>query len=232
MSEWKVIADKAKKTGKKVYVGEVFEICVEKGSELPEGDKLRKFKGRTVFQGNNVRDENADVALFSELGSSPATMEAGKAVDAYGAQPGFITQQNHGVQAYTQALMRGVETWVELPPDRWPKDWRNKFIRPVVLLRIALYGHRDPWGLWEQYCESMLLVVGFIMPDPEGWPSVFFHPELKLLLVVYVNHFRMSGPKENLSKGWSFNDFIDLHSFSWLYSFSLPWRFREWTLEW
>ncbi|CAL1139216.1 unnamed protein product [Cladocopium goreaui] len=114
VAEWKVIADKAKKIGKKVHVGKVFEICVEKGSELPEGDKLRKFKGRTVFQGNNVKDESADVALFSELGSSPATMEAGKAVDAYGAQPGFITQQNDGVQAYTQALWKGVETWVEL----------------------------------------------------------------------------------------------------------------------
>ena len=45
VSEWKVIADRAKKTGKKVHVGKVFEICVEKGSELPEGDKLRKFKG-------------------------------------------------------------------------------------------------------------------------------------------------------------------------------------------
>jgi hypothetical protein len=30
-----------------------------------------------------------------------------------------------------------------------------------------------------------------------------FHPELKLLLVVYVDGFKMSGPKENMSKGWS-----------------------------
>ena len=90
VSEWKVVADRAQRTGKKVHVGKVFEICVENGSELPEGDKLRKFKGRTVFQGNNVRDENSDVALFSELGSSPASMEAGKAVDAYGPQPGYI----------------------------------------------------------------------------------------------------------------------------------------------
>ena len=96
----------------------MFEICVEKGSELPAGQKLRKVKGRTAFQGNNVRDENADVALFSELGSSPATMEAGKAVDAYGSQPGFVNQQNDGVQAHTPALMEGVETWVELPVDR------------------------------------------------------------------------------------------------------------------
>ena len=29
-------------------------------------------------------------------------------------------------------------------------------------------------GLWEQDCEAKLLLVGFVMPDPEGWPSVFF----------------------------------------------------------
>ena len=202
VQEWSKVSDGAKKKGKKVHVGKVFEICVEKGSELPEGHKLRKFKGRTVFQGNNVRDENADVALFSELGSSPATMEAGKAVDAYGAQPGFVNQQNDGVQAYTQALMKGVETWVELPVDRWPKEWIGKYRRPVVLLRIALYGHPDSGGLWEIHCEKMLVTVGFIMPDPEGWPSVFFHPELKLLLVVYVDDFKMSGPKESIAKGW------------------------------
>ena len=50
VAEWKTVSDKAKKSGKKVHVGKVFEICVEKGSELPEGHKLRKFKGRTVFQ--------------------------------------------------------------------------------------------------------------------------------------------------------------------------------------
>ena len=200
--EWGEISGKAKKSGKKVHIGKVFEICVEKGSELPEGHKLRKFKGRTVFQGNNVRDENADVALFSELGSSPATMEAGKAVDAYGSQPGFTTEQNDGVQAYTQALMQGIETWVELPRDRWPKEWIGKYTRPAVLLRIALYGHPDSGGLWERHCEAMLAAVGFIMPDPEGWPSVFFHPELKLLMVVYVDDFKMSGPQESIAKGW------------------------------
>jgi hypothetical protein len=53
-------------------------------------------------------DENSDTALFSELGSSPATMEAGKALDAYGSQPGHTAEQNDGVQAYTQALMEGI----------------------------------------------------------------------------------------------------------------------------
>ena len=91
--EWDDVSSEAKKRGKKAHVGKVSEICVEKGSELPPNDPLRKFKRRTVFQGNNVRDENSDSALFSELGSSPATMEAGKALDAYGHAPGNECQQ-------------------------------------------------------------------------------------------------------------------------------------------
>ena len=59
-------------------------------------DPLRKFKGRTVFQGNNVKDENNDTALFSELGSSPATMEAGKTLDAYGHMPGNVCRRSMG----------------------------------------------------------------------------------------------------------------------------------------
>jgi len=63
-----------------------------------------------VFQGNNVRDENSDHALFSELGSSPASMEAAKVLDAFGSQPGFSRQQADAVQAYIQALFVGVPT--------------------------------------------------------------------------------------------------------------------------
>ena len=34
------------------------------------------------------------------------------------------------------------------------------------------------------------------------WPSVFFHKELKLMLVIYVDDFKLAGPKENLAIGW------------------------------
>ena len=94
--EWDDVRAEAKRKGKKVHVGKVFEICVEKGSELPKGSPLRKSRGRTVFQGNHVQDENPSAALFSELGSSPATMEAGKVLDAYGSQPGHAAQQADG----------------------------------------------------------------------------------------------------------------------------------------
>ena len=120
--EWSQVVKEAKGRSEKVHVGKIFEICVEKGSELQKGNPLRKFKGRTVFQGNNVKDENAEQALFAELGSAPSTMEAAKAIDAYGAMPGNCTQQSDGRQAYTQALYKGIKTWVRLPKYRWPKE--------------------------------------------------------------------------------------------------------------
>ena len=60
--EWSEISGKARSAGTKLHVGNVFEICVEEGSELDEGNPLRKFKGRTVFQGNKVTDESSEVA--------------------------------------------------------------------------------------------------------------------------------------------------------------------------
>ena len=76
--EYDQVASEAQKKKLKVHFGRVFEICTLKGSELKEGDPTRKYKGRSVFQGNKVLDENSDHALFAELGSSPAPMEAGR----------------------------------------------------------------------------------------------------------------------------------------------------------
>ena len=74
---WEDVSREVEKN-KKVHVGKVFEICDEKGSEVPANNPLRKFKGRTVLQGNSVKDESREVALSSERGASPATMEASK----------------------------------------------------------------------------------------------------------------------------------------------------------
>ena len=116
--ECKSIVDEARKKGETVHLGRIFEACYKKGSELPADDPRRKFKGRTVFQGNNVRDQDSDHALFAELGSSPASMEAAKLLGAFGSQPGFSKAQADAIQAYIQALFTGVPTWLTLPRNR------------------------------------------------------------------------------------------------------------------
>ena len=60
------------KTGAVRHVGRIFDICVEKKSELPESDPNRKFKGRFVFEGCHVKDEDNNWAKLSEITSCPA----------------------------------------------------------------------------------------------------------------------------------------------------------------
>ena len=82
--EWSALSAEARKENRTIHVGRVFEICVEKGSELPAGSPGRKYKGRSVFQGNAARDQNFDHAIFQELGSNPASLTASKLTDFYG----------------------------------------------------------------------------------------------------------------------------------------------------
>ena len=110
--------------------------------------------------------------------------------------------QGDGKQAYTQALMQGILAWIRLPRNRWPKEWIGVFKDPVVLLSLDLYGHPDSGGLWQRHCEKALFAAGFHPLYPECWPSMFWHPRVRLLLGVYVDVFKMSGPSENIDAGW------------------------------
>ena len=49
-------------------------------------------------------------------------MQAGKAVDVFGLQPEFDIEQADAEAAYTQSDLKGIETWVRLPEDRWPDE--------------------------------------------------------------------------------------------------------------
>ena len=104
VKDWCEVQKSARLGGYKCLVGKVFGICVEKSSE--RSDKQRKFKGRYVYQGNWVRDENSEVALFTALSSAPASLEASKFVDAVGLQPGFDLMQADAKQAYVQADLK------------------------------------------------------------------------------------------------------------------------------
>ena len=194
------VIQEATRLNKKVHFARIFPICSEKGSELPEGDPDRKYKGRCVVQGNDVRDENSHAAIFQELSSSPATLEAAKSVDAYGAIEGNDTQQCDAQQAYVQTELGGVETWISLPKILRPASWAG-YKDPVCILKLALYGHPDAGGYWERHCDEHLTSVGYV-PVPD-WRSTYWHPDLKLLLMVYVDDFKMSGPSANFEKGWS-----------------------------
>ena len=62
------------------YVG----FVVEENPDLPAGGLRRKFRGRVVFQGNHVVNQNWEAAMLQGLVSALATMEASRVADCYG----------------------------------------------------------------------------------------------------------------------------------------------------
>ena len=128
-------------------MGYLFGICVEKNSDLSA--EYRKYKGRVVFQGNKVINQNYESAIFQDLGSAPATMEASKTADFYGCQSGHTIEVADAEQAYVQAEMKGLPTYVALPYEEIPKKFQG-MKRPVFRLRRALYGHPEAGAYWEE----------------------------------------------------------------------------------
>ena len=87
--------------------------------ELHESDPNRKFKGRVVFEGCYVKDEENNWAIFSEIASCPASMEASRSADAFGLLPGHSIEIADGESAYTQARLGGDLTYIRIPKERF-----------------------------------------------------------------------------------------------------------------
>ena len=179
----------ARARNEQVHLGYLFGICVEKNSEM--SPELRKYKYRVVFQGNRVVDQNYEAAIFQDLGSTPATIEASRVADAFGAQDGWATEVADAEQAYVQADMKGTSTWVCLPPNQRRGKAAN-MTQPVYNLKKALYGHPDAGTFWEEKCDQHVRKVGF-EPVGEEWPSCYVHKRMNLFLVIYVDDFQDVG---------------------------------------
>ena len=140
MRERADVVAEARNTGVTLHLGHLAGICVEKNSQLPEGHPLRKFKGRVVFLGDQVRNQDFEAAIFQDLGSAPATMEASRACDFYGCGKGHSVATADARQSYIQAALKGPTTWISIPREYWPAEWSG-MSSPVVQLEQALYGH-------------------------------------------------------------------------------------------
>ena len=85
-------------------------------------------------------------------------MEAGRSCDAYGLFEGHSIEQADAKRAYTQALLTnpdGINTYVLLPEDQWPKEWIGKYKKPTCKLGKALYGHPESGGAGDSIANAM-----------------------------------------------------------------------------
>ena len=84
----------------KVHFGTLRALCHEKNAELQLEDP--DYKGRVVFRGDQVKDEDGYYAVFSEQGTSASHMAATKFLDAIARLPDFDGEDSDALGAYTQ----------------------------------------------------------------------------------------------------------------------------------
>ena len=197
--EWSDVAREAQRGNYELNFGYIFGICVEKNSELPPLHPKRKFKGRVVFQGNRVTNQKWEAAISQDMGSCPATWK----------------RQRQRILMVSSLVMR----------LKLPMQYRHtsKLTFPAhrvgfaFLLRHALPLGRASKSLWCHCCvhftgiliagqcgkcivTNMSQVLVLSLWARNGSLVTYFHPALKLYLAVYVDDFKMSGPKETLIK--------------------------------
>ena len=194
------VAAEARRSNKSVHFGQLMSIVSEKFAELKE--ELRVLKGRIVFRGDIVRDEHGAIGVFQDLSANPTSVQGLNNNLAYGRMPGHRTTAADAIKAYVQSLLKSKNaTWVSLPPELWPRNWKSQFTKPVVLLIKSLYGHPESGAHWERHLTDIL--VRELGGQPIGeFPSSYWFPASKLLLTVYVDDFTLSGPSEAHDSFW------------------------------
>ena len=119
-----------------------------------------------MFLGDRVRDQFGLAAIFEELSSSPAGMEASRFCDFYGRCFGNVIDQADAVQAYTQSELPPGTTYIKLP-GRYRKELLELGLIEddndmyVIPLDKALYGHPQSGAHWEEKCEKAISALGF-----------------------------------------------------------------------
>ena len=135
------------------------------------------------------------------LSSTPATMEASRVADIYSCFEGCTMEGRDVEQAYLQAEMKGPPVYITLPQELWtPEMYKMK--NPVVRLEKALYGHKHSGVFWQDFCKDQVLKAGFVNIS-ENWPCVYWNVRSKMLLIVYVDDMKLSGPRAAMAESWA-----------------------------
>ena len=70
----------SKRTGEPIHIVRMHELLPEKNSELPKGRPGLKLKGRRVLLGSMVKDGKSEAAVYAEVASASAALEAARAL--------------------------------------------------------------------------------------------------------------------------------------------------------
>lgn len=96
--------------------------------------------------------------------------------------PGMSSQKTDACGSYPQRDLTLYETWAELPPHPWPKEWHRMYTRPVVRLGKAVYGMPNAGLVWGPHGKAALLKRG--CHPVGGWVCLYNHESKGLFFSV------------------------------------------------
>ena len=114
--------------------------------------------------------------------------------------PGHDVQARDVEQAYLQDELGGPLVYFMLPRELWTHKMHSMKCL-VVRLEKALYGHKHSGVYWQEYCHKQCEAAGFFNVST-NWPGVYFNDVTKMLLVIYVDGMKLSGPKDKMKETW------------------------------
>jgi hypothetical protein len=183
----------SKQSDEEIHFADLMSIASIKHFEVPW---KRKYKGRVVFCGGQVRNQYGGAAKFGQLYSTPTNIQAVNVAILFGLLWNNVIRLADATRAFLQAeLLAKQDTYVSLLFEVRLPEWKGVFRNPTVRLQRALYGHPQASAFWDLHLKQVLMAdLGFIAI--EGHPSVYYHETLRLLVVVYADDILASGPPE------------------------------------
>ena len=199
VQEYDTLLPTARSQGKELNVANLMSICSIKHWETPH---KRRYKGRIILRGDDVRNSWGGAAQFRHLYSTPTNLQAVNLALFWGMVWGNVIRVADATRAFLQAELKTPhETWVVLPEELWLKHWSGGFRKPAVQLKKALYGHPQASAFWEQHLRK-ILIEAMKMTPVDGHPSVYHHSDWQLLVEVYVDDLLCAGPPKFQDLFW------------------------------
>ena len=112
----------ARARGEPVKVAEVLTLCGIKHFEMSE--EHHKYKGRIVYRGDQIRNEENQLVLFEETATTPTALAALNLALWFGCST--CVSCADCVQAFLQSPLDD-QTWVILPTELWLSEWHKRF---------------------------------------------------------------------------------------------------------
>ena len=196
------LLEEKRKSGEEIILGGVHPVMYQKHSESPADAVLR---ARVVFTAPRAKTNSGfdPHTIYNEISSAPVTFQAARASRAVGALRGFVSSTRDAESAYLQASLNrkgSLRTFVALPQAFWPESWKGKFVKPMVPLDLALFGHPEAGNIWQDFSFGQLRSLEW--KDAPEFKSVFMHKKSKAMLTGYVDDFDMQASKEDSKRHW------------------------------